>query len=314
MTNNTISFQVSFKGTIYQLNEWASESTVEELKLHLQDLTGVAVERQKLMFKGLLKDNAQTLTDAKLGNGSKIMLMGSKDEEIRQVHEIDKQVDRIRATPVRKAKVFKSGPSKEDVRYNFHKITVIEEFPEPEKARKLLERLRDDRGIRHVMKQYQWSVGELTELTPFEKSILGYNRNKGELISLRLRTDDMEGFRHYDSIRKVLLHELTHNVWSEHDHRFHQLNRELEIVANPKTFGGTKLSNEAVYTPIGDDEDIDSAVTWEAGSYRLGGKSATPNLETMSPEERRNLRARAATMRMTKEDVDIENSCGSSSH
>lgn len=147
MTNNTISFQVSFKGTIYQLNEWASESTVEELKLHLQDLTGVAVERQKLMFKGLLKDNAQTLTDAKLGNGSKIMLMGSKDEEIRQVHEIDKQVDRIRATPVRKAKVFKSGPSKEDVRYNFHKITVIEEFPEPEKARKLLERLRDDRGV-----------------------------------------------------------------------------------------------------------------------------------------------------------------------
>lgn len=62
------------------------------------------------------------------------------------------------------------------------------------------------------MKQRKWSVGELTELTPFERSILGYNRNAGELISIRLRTDDLSGFRHYDSIRKVLLHELTHNV------------------------------------------------------------------------------------------------------
>lgn len=62
------------------------------------------------------------------------------------------------------------------------------------------------------MKARKWSVGELIELTPFEASILGYNRNAGQLIALRLRTDDLSGFRHYDSIRKVLLHELTHNV------------------------------------------------------------------------------------------------------
>jgi hypothetical protein len=62
------------------------------------------------------------------------------------------------------------------------------------------------------MKTRKWSVGELIELTPFEASILGYNRNAGQLIALRLRTDDLSGFRHYDSVRKVLLHELTHNV------------------------------------------------------------------------------------------------------
>jgi hypothetical protein len=62
------------------------------------------------------------------------------------------------------------------------------------------------------MDDRRWSVGELIELTPFEKTILGYNRNAGQLIALRLRTDDLSGFRSYDSIRKVLLHELTHNV------------------------------------------------------------------------------------------------------
>jgi hypothetical protein len=45
-----------------------------------------------------------------------------------------------------------------------------------------------------------------------EVCILGYNVNKGQEISLRLRTDDYAGFRKYLAIRKTLVHELTHNV------------------------------------------------------------------------------------------------------
>ena len=33
-------------------------------------------------------------------------------------------------------------------------------------------------------------------------------QNHGEEISLRLRTDDLKGFRKYESIKKTLLHEL----------------------------------------------------------------------------------------------------------
>jgi hypothetical protein len=146
MTSNTISFQVSFKGTIYEATDRDLQSTILDLKQHLHDLTGVPVERQKLMFKGLMK-NEQTLSEAKVSQGSKLMLIGSKDEDIKQVQEIDKRVERMKTTAVRKAKVYKSGTSKEDLRYNFHKISVIEEFPEPEKARKLLERLKSDRGV-----------------------------------------------------------------------------------------------------------------------------------------------------------------------
>lgn len=42
--------------------------------------------------------------------------------------------------------------------------------------------------------------------------ILGWNRNQGQEISLRLRTDDYAGFRKYLAIRNTLVHELTHNV------------------------------------------------------------------------------------------------------
>ena len=42
--------------------------------------------------------------------------------------------------------------------------------------------------------------------------VLGLNRNKGQQILLRLRTDDLQGFRKFLSIKQVLCHELTHNV------------------------------------------------------------------------------------------------------
>ena len=50
--------------------------------------------------------------------------------------------------------------------------------------------------------------------------ILGLNTNKGQRIQLRLRTDDLRGFRKYQTVKDVLCHELTHNVWSDHDNNF----------------------------------------------------------------------------------------------
>jgi hypothetical protein len=54
----------------------------------------------------------------------------------------------------------------------------------------------------------------MTEMAPIgyvgvsPKCILGFNKNRGQEISLRLRTDDLKGFRKYESIKKTLLHEL----------------------------------------------------------------------------------------------------------
>lgn len=90
----------------------------------------------------------------------------------------------------------------------------------------------------------RWSVGVLAEMPPDGKvgvdpvCVLGLNQNKGQKILLRLRTDDLLGFRKFlrcvagiyciffairrsndkiylhDSIKKVLFHELSHNVSS----------------------------------------------------------------------------------------------------
>ena len=54
-----------------------------------------------------------------------------------------------------------------------------------------------------------------------EGCLLGFNKNKGQEISLRLRTDDFMGFRHYRIIIETLLHELAHMVHSEHEAPFH---------------------------------------------------------------------------------------------
>ena len=42
--------------------------------------------------------------------------------------------------------------------------------------------------------------------------VLGLNVNKGQEIKLRLRTDDLQGFRKRLTIMKTLCHELAHNV------------------------------------------------------------------------------------------------------
>lgn len=170
------------------------------------------------------------------------------------------------------------------------------------------------------MADRKWSVGELIELTPFEATILGYNRNAGQLIALRLRTDDLSGFRHYDSVRKVLLHELTHNVWGDHDDNFHALNRQLnkDVVHLDWTAHGAKSlgQGEDYYNPEDDDDDeYGNDVLYESGTYRLGAGSKSDSNQALTPEQRRQRLATAALSRLTKkEEQEMDEGCGSSSH
>lgn len=73
----------------------------------------------------------------------------------------------------------------------------------PSEAIKLLHRLAADPGIIGIMSKHRWTVGLLSEMPPEGKvgvspvCILGVNINAGQEISLRLRTDDLKGFRRY---------------------------------------------------------------------------------------------------------------------
>ena len=84
--------------------------------------------------------------------------------------------------------------------------------------------------------------------------LLGLNVNGGQEIKLRLRTDDLLGFRNYNKIRDTLVHELTHNVWGDHDNKFKELNsrllREVVRIHRERTAGLALLRHGAeVRTP-----------------------------------------------------------------
>lgn len=113
-----------------------------------------------------------------------------------------------------------ASPNIAAMKYTFHHIEPLQHLPNISSAHTLLTRLSDDAAIRHIMQKHQFSVGVLTELPPHEDPrLLGLNVNAGQAIKLRIRTHIPGGFRAYTDVRKVLCHELTHNVWVEHDHK-----------------------------------------------------------------------------------------------
>ena len=162
-------------------------------------------------------------------------------------------------------------------------------FADAGRARELLDALREDRGVREAMRRWRFRVGALVEMDPAENTTaqsrtLGLNRNRGEVIELRLRTDRYDGFRHYGGIRKTLCHELAHNVWGEHDARFWTLCREIEAHVQQQSWNvGRRIGGDDAefYQPPEDEDEHDEHVDaggWVGGTYVLGGSAASPGM------------------------------------
>ena len=100
--------------------------------------------------------------------------------------------------------------------------------PHAFEARRLLERLATDPGIVAILQSRELVVGTLGEMDPIDDRLmqkkqqegaclLGYNTNHGMRIDVKLRTDDLAGFRPYNELASTLIHELSHNWCGEHD-------------------------------------------------------------------------------------------------
>ena len=200
--------------------------------------------------------------------------------------------------------------AKEDAEYSFHAIEPLKYLPNPDKSQRFLERLANDPGIKASMRSHKFSVGLLTEMDPSAHTssthegtsrTLGLNRNRGEVIELRLRTDAYDGYRDYKVIRKTLCHELSHNVWGDHDKNFWDLTKEIEkeVDKNDTLNGGRSVGNEEFYNPGDDvdDEHVDGG-GWTGGDFVLGKSKDAESEQGMS---RREIMARAAMRRMEKE-------------
>lgn len=106
-----------------------------------------------------------------------------------------------------------------------------ESTPHAFEARRLLERLATDPGIVAIVTSRELIVGTLGEMDPVDDRImqkmqakgaclLGYNTNHGMRIDVKLRTDDLSGFRPYSELASTLIHELSHNWVGEHNALF----------------------------------------------------------------------------------------------
>lgn len=108
--------------------------------------------------------------------------------------------------------------------------------------------------------------------------LLGLNRNAGEVIELRLRTDAYDGYRSYNTIRATLCHELAHNVHGPHDRKFwdlcHQIEREVAAAS-----AGRSVGDGGGWDPSAAEADEEEHAPdhggWTGGTYVLGGGGAS---------------------------------------
>jgi WLM domain len=297
-----------------------ADISIAQLSLSLAELLSVEPAKQKIMITpkpGIFKPPfPETPLSAVYTSKTKITLLGSTEKEI---SDLSASISKDRARSQNRLAAGKAAPKaaknrdwkkiQEESTYTFQSIRPLPYLPNPERSQRFLERLANDAGIKAAMRAHKFSVGLLTEMNPAEHTTqesrtLGLNRNRGEVIELRLRTDRYDGYRDYKVIRKTLCHELAHNVFGEHDRNFWDLTGQIEkeVERGDWRHGGHKLSEDEFYNPrddgYGDGEEHFDAGGWTGGEFVLGSGQRSSESQGLS---RREILARAALGRAEKQ-------------
>ncbi|CAO1637583.1 unnamed protein product [Parajaminaea phylloscopi] len=132
---------------------------------------------------------------------------------------------------------------------------ALKKLPRADDALKMLRRI----GVivNPIMIRHQWNVPLLTEFTGSQKGggeLLGMNRNRGQVIYLRLREKGSDGvpldsFLPEDDVVYTMLHELAHNVRGPHDEQFFQILKGLEEEWYELRRTGGKVNGDGFLTP-----------------------------------------------------------------
>lgn len=125
-----------------------------------------------------------------------------------------------------------------------------------------------------------------------------------------MRTDAYDGFRQYSEVRRVLLHELAHNIWGPHDDNFKNMNSLLnkevaQYEATVKAGTHTLIDTASVYPGSAASLQENFVGGMIGGTNILGGESTAPS----TAEERRALMVQAAMRRFEEEESEIEDRC-----
>ncbi|XP_075477035.1 uncharacterized protein LOC142518200 isoform X2 [Primulina tabacum] len=292
---------VTWRGQKFTV-EINQNATLKDLGDHLQTLTNVKADTLRLLvstgksstmlYPFSDKHSCLSLEAASVHKGKAVRMMGVLEDEVNEVLQnekvdlriagFDEEAKRLRRKISNRPYTTHKLPQGPYIFCDFRTLSLpgVELNPPTSKALELLHMLASDPGIVSIMNKHHWRVGILTEMAPIgyvgvsPKCILGVNKNHGEEISLRLRTDDFHGFRKYESIKKTLLHELAHMVYSDHDANFYaldsQLNKEAATLDWTKSRGHT-LSGFTHSVQYEEEFDINRN---ETSSQKLGGRTS----------------------------------------
>jgi len=257
LDDRTVKLNVKFQGRKFSL-EISSNAPINNIFDYVGEVIDIEQLKCTLIIAGkkfVQNEASQTTVGDLIKDGSTIMLVSSATSAIEKIRNfkpdplvkgfLEEERDEVRRR-VRTEQLEYENPwglkIDQDQEFRFSRFEVLYSRikPTPFDAEKLLKKLSTDPGIIEIMKSRRFKVGTLCELDPedadeeqaakgeADKCLLGWNRNFGERIALRLRTDDFQSFRKYDSIINTLIHELTHNVHGPHDDKFWSLFNELK--------------------------------------------------------------------------------------
>lgn len=321
---DTISVTLNHQGTTHTIS-LDPHATITDLATAVEAQLSIPLSNQKYLLPklGLLKPPFKDagLRVSQLDSSKPIKLMGTTASEVASLTSASQAVSAREAAYAAQRRAQPKAISRrtatqrqEDATYTFLSIRPLPNLPNPERSRQFLERLKADPGIVASMRKHKFTVGLLTEMDPLSYTesthegttrILGLNRNKGEAIELRLRTDAYDGYRDYKTIRKTLCHELAHNVHSDHDRNFWDLTHQIEkeVATADWKSGGRSVAEEEYYEPS--EEVAYDHGGWTGGEFVLGGGgSATSGGSSSSSSQgtlsSREIRAKAAEERLKR--------------
>ncbi|WJX33231.1 hypothetical protein P8452_21454 [Trifolium repens] len=255
-SSSLINISVTWRGKKFVV-DMNLDATVKDLGEELQKLTDIKEDTMKLIVPQIAGKTSKllapfstehallSLRETSITEARSILMMGASTNEVEEVLKnaeanlriagFEDEEKRLKQKISHGPRVSLKLPQGPYIFCEFRTLEIpgMKLNPPPSEALKRMHMLAADPGIVAVMNKHRWRVGIMTEMAPIgyvgvsPKCILGFNKNHGEEISLRLRTDDLKGFRKYESIKKTLLHELAHMVHSEHDANFHALDKQL---------------------------------------------------------------------------------------
>lgn len=308
-----IEINFTHHGTLHTFN-FPPEATIADLSNRVYSELSIPATNQKFMITPKLGIVKPPFADPLLLSAlksKKIVLLGPTPAELASLAppRPSSRPSTPTTKPVAAYRHRDWQKAQDEATYTFQTILPLNYLPGPARSQKFLERLRDDPGIKASMRKHKFSVSVLTEMNPAEHTThesrtLGLNRNRGEVIELRLRTDAYDGYRDYKIIRDTLCHELAHNVFGDHDRNFWDLCKSIEKEVREADWkhGGQAISNEVFYDPEereGSGAHVDGG-GWSGGEFVLGGNGGKQGAPSQILN-RREAMAKAAEERMRRQ-------------